>query len=135
MSTHSYPEINDIDGLAELRAHTYLEVAGSLTKLPLQETDDPIEVAKAYAGAQTWDLRNFRLVAEIRFSLPPDARTLPGVPYVAPTCGAVAPPRDGIMVTCELESHSEGVDHAGRFYKDGAAVGVRYWRDPSPRIP
>ncbi|GAA3145124.1 hypothetical protein GCM10010521_35140 [Streptomyces rameus] len=131
MERRPYPEIASADELFDLPKLRYLEIAGRGLQVPLEDDDDPVEVARALT--ERAGTNRFRIVTSQRFSLPRDlARPLPE-PFLGPKCGAkdVA---EGEVVTCVLEGHSDGVDHAGRILRDGTAV-PHYWRSAPAHTP
>ncbi len=126
-----YPEIKSEADLSYLNSVTYLETAGRLRSIRLEDDDDPVEVARQL-GLRSGENR-FRVVRIQRFSLTPDSATLPE-PFVGPQCGAMDALEGGV-VRCELEAHSDGVDHAGRVLRDGSAAEVHYWRSKPAHTP
>ncbi|WP_189818558.1 hypothetical protein [Streptomyces olivaceoviridis] len=126
-----YPPIQSAEGLAYLPTVTYLETAGRLRSIRLDEDDDPVEVARQL-GLRSGENR-FRVVTIQRFSLTPDPAALPE-PYVGPQCGAMDALENGV-VRCELEAHSDGIDHAGRVLRDGEAGEIHYWRSKPAHTP
>ncbi|MFF9525428.1 hypothetical protein ACF1DV_26120 [Streptomyces achromogenes] len=127
MSNPRYPEIADSTGLNGLRPEIYLEHNPTLRRAPVGEDDNPIEIAKTLARDFPLVPAQFRYVIEWRFSLPADSIRFPA-PGVRVLCGAMTPPWSDVVSRCELDPHSNGVDHAGQGYnRAGEAVGVHYW--------
>ncbi|AYN42484.1 hypothetical protein D9753_30415 [Streptomyces dangxiongensis] len=122
-----YPEISSEEELDELPYLAYLEIAGHLRQIALEEDDDPVAVARQLLERAPANNR-FRIVTIQRFSLRPG----PPVPepFVGPQCRAMDALESGV-VRCELEAHSDGLDHAGRVLRDGRAAEVHYWRATS----
>ncbi|MEV6055013.1 hypothetical protein [Streptomyces sp. NPDC052107] len=133
MSDQPFPTIKSADELFDLPAVTYVEVAGRLRQLRVEDGEDPVEVARQLMEREPWDNR-FRLVRIQRFSLPPDPVWTLAEAGVGPRCEATTT-KDGVGVRCGLEAHSDGVDHAGRILRDGAAGEVHYWRGKPVHTP
>ncbi|MFI6357313.1 hypothetical protein ACIBJF_32780 [Streptomyces sp. NPDC050743] len=133
MSDRPYPTIKSGDELLDLPAVTYLEVAGRLGQIRLEDDDDPVEVARELMQRAPWENR-FRIVRIQRFSLPTDPGWTQAGAAVGPQCGAMDSLTDGV-VRCELEAHGDGIDHAGRILRDGRAAGVHYWRSKPAHTP
>ncbi|WDM16675.1 hypothetical protein J3S85_37540 [Streptomyces lavenduligriseus] len=126
MSNPRYPEITDSSGLDGLHPEIYLEHNSTLRRALIGEDDNPVEVAKALARDFPGMPVQFRYVIEFRFSLPADSIRFPA--RVRTLCGVQTPPWSEVVSRCELEPHSDGIDHAGQgFNKAGEAVGVHYW--------
>ncbi|MYW18235.1 hypothetical protein [Streptomyces sp. SID161] len=125
-----YPAITSSDELFDLPKLRYLEIAGRGLQVPLEDGADPVEVAKELM--ERAGTNRFRIVTIQRFSLRPGP-LLPE-PFVGPPCGAMDSVEGGI-VRCELEAHSDGVDHAGRVMRDGRAGEVHYWRSAPAHTP
>ncbi|MFE0326268.1 hypothetical protein ACFW08_05565 [Streptomyces sp. NPDC058960] len=132
MTDRPYPTVSAAEQLRDLPAAIFLEVAGRLHQISLDDGDDPIEVARRHMERRPWENR-FRIVRLQRFSLAPDPHWANDVsPDGGPLCGDETTV-DGAVVRCTLECHSEGIDHAGHIRLNGQPVAVHYWRPtPSP---